>query len=111
VQTADAPDANLDRDRLRPVDLALVALHACFVRLTAKEASVLHALLLRHDRFVTAEELIATIWPGAAPGACKARLYTNVCTLRRKLGDIHAGVAIDSNRSGYRLSLPGPAPA
>jgi len=84
-------------------DLELVALDGALVRLTATETSILHALMLRYGVFVATSDFIATIWPGGDAAACKGRLYTHVCTLRRKLSAARAGVSIESSRLGYRL--------
>lgn len=82
-------------------DLQLLACDGRVVNLTASETSVLHALLLRAETVVPQRELIAALWPGVNPAACKNRLYAHVFTLRRKL----AGAAtIHGSRRGYRLT-------
>ena len=91
-------------------DLELVALGGQLVHLTTTETSVLHALMLRYGTFVAISDLIAALWPGADLAACKGRLYTHVCTLRRKLSDVRADVAVESGRLGYRLWVAGLAP-
>jgi len=88
-------------------DLELVALGGELVRLTATESSILHALMLRYGTFVSTAELIGAIWPGENPAICKGRLYTHVCTLRRKLSDVRKSFAIESGRRGYRMWVDG----
>jgi DNA-binding response OmpR family regulator len=88
-------------------DLELVAIGGVLVQLTATESSILHALMLRYGRFVSTAELIATMWPGENPAVCKGRLYTHVCTLRRKLSEGREGITIASSRHGYRMWVAG----
>jgi len=84
-------------------DVELVALGGTLVHLTTTETTILHMLLLRYGRFVATADFIATIWPDGDLVACKGRLYTHVCTLRRKLSDARDDVTIESSRLGYRL--------
>jgi DNA-binding response OmpR family regulator len=91
-------------------DFELVALGGRLVRLTTTETTILNTLLLRYGRFVTTADLIATIWPDGDLVACKGRLYTHVCTLRRKLSAARDDVSIESGRLGYRLWTEHDAP-
>ena len=75
------------------------------VELTVTEAAVLHALLLRAETIVPHGDLIAALWPGVDPAACKNRLYAHVFTLRRKLANACAEAVIYGSRRGYRLAV------
>jgi DNA-binding winged helix-turn-helix (wHTH) protein len=63
--------------------------------------------MLRYGRFVAIAELMASMWPGESPTICKGRLYTHVCTLRRKLSDARKSITIESGRHGYRMWVAG----
>ena len=86
-------------------DLQLLAYDGRVVQLTARETTVLHALLLRAETVVPQRELISALWPDTDPARCKNRLYAHVFTLRRKLAHACTGATIHGSRSGYRLAL------
>ena len=70
--------------------------------ITPKAAGVLEALLSRHGKTVTKEELLQEVWPDTHVE--ESTLSQNVSTLRRLLGSPSAIEAV--TRAGYRFTLP-----
>ncbi|MBB6170479.1 DNA-binding SARP family transcriptional activator [Nocardiopsis mwathae] len=70
-----------------------------------KRRILLAALLLRANRTVPVEELVARIWGERPPSSRIGALQVQVARLRAALGKIHDGPLIASVSSGYRIEL------
>ncbi|MEZ4520659.1 MAG: winged helix-turn-helix domain-containing protein [Thermomicrobiales bacterium] len=75
------------------------------VRLTPAEFRLLHTLALHHERVLTFDHLMDTVWEETTTS--RSALRKLVQRLRKKLGR-HAGVSIESQTGvGYRLMPAG----
>jgi len=69
---------------------------------SARERALLAALLLRANRLVTVDELVATVWSEQPPDDPRATVQTVVMRLRKKLPD---GI-IHTRPGGYLITPP-----
>ncbi len=73
-----------------------------------KQRVLLAALLLNHDRAVSADQLVEALWPDRPPRSAVANLHTYVSGLRASLPPIENGQRIRRHADGYLIAvLPG----
>jgi len=80
---------------------------------SVKQRTVLAALVIEADRYVSAEALIDRVWEQAPPNEVRSVLYTYIARLRRQLADAGSGAEtgrgsplIVRQSTGYRLDVP-----
>lgn len=75
-----------------------------------KQRALLALLLVRHNRFLTADWLVEALWDGRPPASAHVTLRTYVAGLRRVLepgrGRRAAGELLRGHTGGYELSVP-----
>jgi len=94
------------RDRAAPPEIdeyGLLRYGGAWVALSPKEEPVVRALLVGWPRVVSRQQLLATGWPGRAPGTTTA-LDKVIGRLRRRLTPL--GLAIDTVRSRGLILRP-----
>jgi len=80
------------------------------VRMTRREAELLHYLLSHRERIVSREELMEEVWEKRLTGAAARTVDIHVHRLRRKLGNEFAERLETVRNVGYKFSLLPPAP-
>jgi len=70
-----------------------------------KQRLVLAALLLNHDRPVSMDRLVDTLWPDRPPRSAVANLHTYVSGLRSCLPPVPDGDRVRRQGDGYSISL------
>ncbi|GGP77827.1 BTAD domain-containing putative transcriptional regulator [Saccharothrix coeruleofusca] len=75
-----------------------------------KQRALLALLLLRHNRFLSADWLVDALWDGHPPSGARVTLRSYVAGLRRALepgrGPRAAGELLRGHAGGYELSVP-----
>jgi DNA-binding SARP family transcriptional activator/tetratricopeptide (TPR) repeat protein len=70
-----------------------------------KQRLVLATLLLGHDRPVSTDQLVNTLWPDRPPRSAVANLHTYVSGLRSCLPPVPGGHRVRRHSDGYSISL------
>ena len=70
-----------------------------------KQRLVLAALLLNHDRPVSTDQFVDTLWPDRPPRSAVANLHTYVSGLRSSLPPVPGGDRVRRHADGYSISL------